>query len=108
YSHITIDGVSLDPAMVRFFMAQNTMPHLTCRVVSADCPSCHHPKFSSGQMATTPVIEQVCERCGREFAAHNRFRKTVANPIVDVLRQLSDSAPRPAQRHDMGLLPETL
>jgi len=105
---VTIDSVNLDPDMVRFFMAQNAMPHLNGRVVSADCPTCHHPKFSNGEKATTPVTEHVCERCGGEFAARNRFRKTIANPIVDVLRQLSGTAPRPAVHHDMGLLPETL
>ena len=38
YSQVTIDGVNLDPAMVRILMAQMTLPSLKNRVLPIECP----------------------------------------------------------------------
>jgi hypothetical protein len=39
YGKVTIDGVTLSPAMVRTLMAQSALPSLAKRVLSIDCRS---------------------------------------------------------------------
>jgi hypothetical protein len=37
FSEATIDGITLDPLMVRTLMAQNALPHIEGRVLSMKC-----------------------------------------------------------------------
>src|SRR5262249_33660601 len=106
YSNVRIDGLSLDPVMVRVLMAQSALPHLTGRVVAAACPSCASSKFCIGESAFTPSLKQRCDSCGHEFSPQGRLRKTIANPLLATLARLGGTAPRPPQLHDMALLPE--
>lgn len=106
YSHVRIDGISLDPAMVRVSMAQSAMPHLRGRVLSASCPSCEMPQFCNGESGFTPSLRHNCESCGREFSTRGRVRKTILNPLPAVLVGLAGRAARRPQCHDMGLLRE--
>jgi predicted nucleic acid-binding Zn-ribbon protein len=108
YSQVTIDGVSLDPFMVRMTMAQSALPHLKERVVTVDCPSCGDALLSTGELAFTPVPRHQCIQCGHEFTAPGRLRKTIDNPIGRILQHLAAEAPRQPRQHDLGLLPETL
>ena len=55
YGRVTMDGIVLDPTMVRVLMAQNSLPSLKGRVRSMDCPSCGEPQFSDGEGAFTPA-----------------------------------------------------
>jgi hypothetical protein len=105
---VIIDGIQLDAAMVRIFMAQSTLPHLVNRVVASNCPFCDTPAFDTGDRAFTPVIERTCAHCDRQFATRGRLRKTIANPLPPILELLSRTAPRPPRKHTMDLLPETL
>ncbi len=108
YSQVRIDGIDLDPVMVRTLMAQSALPHIANRVVSVHCPKCDEPHFGTGEQAFTPSVVHHCERCQREFSSRGRLRKTIGNPLVAVLDRLASFAPRLPQKHDIGLLPETL
>jgi transposase-like protein len=107
FSQVTIDGVRLDPRMVRTLMAQNALPHIEHRIVAMSCPSCGEPKFSVGEQAFAPAAEHHCTRCGGQFRGSGRLRKTIGNPLIGILERIATSAPRRPQRHSMGLLPET-
>jgi transposase-like protein len=108
YAEVSIDNVKLDPLMVRILVAQNTLPSIKHRVLSAECPSCKVPHFSIGELAFTPVASHRCKACGEQFATRGKLRKTVANPLPALLRTLAERAPRQPQHHDLGLLPENL
>jgi transposase-like protein len=108
FSRVTIDGVKLDPAMVRMLMAQSGLPHIANRVVDVRCPQCDRPHFDTGELAFTPHDEYVCASCGHEFRSRGRLRKTIGNPMVGILAQLAEGALRPPRQHESNLLPETL
>jgi hypothetical protein len=108
YGEVIIDGVWLNPEMVRVLMAQNALPHIKGRVVCKHCPRCSEPQFASGDHAYTPTVDNVCSNCNANFASSGRLRKTISNPLVTVLQELAKLAPRPPQQHDIGLIPETL
>jgi transposase-like protein len=108
FSALTIDGVSLDPLMVRTLMAQSALPHLADRVEAIRCPRCGTSKFDAGEHAFTPTAAHHCSGCKKGFPSRGRLRKTIGNPLVEILSHLATYAPRPPQKHAMGLLPETL
>lgn len=108
FSHVEVDGVRLDSLMVRFLMAQCALPHIEGRVVGIVCGVCGAPHFDTGEWAFTPHIDHSCDKCGAINRSNGRLRKTVGNPLVGTLESLASTAPRPPQRHALGLLPETL
>ena len=108
YCKVTIDGVTLNPSMVRILMAQNTLPSLKNRVLPVDCPSCHRAQFDIGDLAFTPAAIRQCKRCGHQFTAPGRLRKVIANPLLGILSRLAEKALSQPQHHDLGLMPETL
>ncbi len=108
YSSVTIDGIRIDPDMVRTLMAQSALPHLEKRIVSLNCPKCRLAHFDSGVNAITPTLEHKCVSCGYIIKSRGRVRKVVANPLLATLEDLAAKAPRPPQRHRLDLLPETL
>lgn len=108
FHEVAIDGIPLDPVMVRVLMAQNVMPSLKGRVRSMDCPNCGHPQFDAGEAAYVPAATHSCSECGRQFSIPGRTRNTVANPLTAILAELAEFAPRPPQEHRLDLLPETI
>ncbi len=108
YGEVTIDGVNLDPSMVRVLMVQSALPSLKSRVLPIDCPSCHGAQFGVRELAFTPTATHSCKQCGRQFAAPGRLRKTIANPLPGILARLTEKAPRQPQQHDLNLTPEIL
>jgi transposase-like protein len=108
YSEVLIDGVPLDPMMVRTLMAQSALPHIAGRVRGLTCPRCRQTHFSSGEAAFTPMVKQSCTRCRHAFVSSGRLRKVIGNPCVDTLSALTAHAVRAPQVHTLGLLPETL
>lgn len=108
YDDVTIDGIRLNADQLRTLMAQNALPHINGRVQSLICPFCEQYHFDIGSHAYTPHDKHLCEWCGREFSAKGRLRQTIGNPMVSILEKLSKSAARQVQKHDMGLLPETI
>jgi hypothetical protein len=108
FRELTIDGIQLDPVMVRVLMAQNVMPSLKDRVLSIECPNCGQPGFDAGEAAYVPAPMHTCSECGRQFPTPGRTRNAVANPLPAILFELAKLAPRPPQQHRLDLLPETL
>jgi hypothetical protein len=108
FSTVTIDGVTLDPTMVRTLMAQNGLPHIAGRLFSMRCMACGRPAFDEDEDAFTPEIGRRCSHCGGDLTGSGRVRKAISNPLIDVLERLSAKATRPLQNHSLGLLPETL
>lgn len=108
FSTVTIDGVTLDPAMVRTLMAQNGLPHIAGRVFSMRCANCSEPAFDEDEEAYTPDTRRRCSHCGGDLIGSGRMRKAISNPLIEVLEHVAVKAPRPPQRHALGFLPETL
>lgn len=108
FSSVTIDGICLDSTMVQVYMSQNALPHIAGRLIDVRCPGCKEPHFDIGELAFTPHENYVCHKCGLEFRSKGRRRKTIGNPIVGILKHLSQNAPRIPQNHESNLLPETL
>lgn len=108
FREVTIDGVRLDPVMVRVLMAQNAMPSLKNRVRSMNCTNCGHSQFDRGEAAYTPLPKHTCSECSYQFRTPGRLRNVVANPLPAILAELSKLAPRSPQRNRLDLLPETL
>jgi hypothetical protein len=108
FSEVVIDGVRLDPTMVRTLMAQSALPHISGRVRSFMCPKCGQSHFSRGEAAFTPRVEHSCVRCRHTFVSAGRLRKVIGNPCVDTLSALAAHAVRAPQVPTLGLLPETL
>ena len=108
YGTVTIDGITLDPVMVRLYMAQAILPSLKDRVTTVTCTSCGQGIVSEGDLAFTPAMSQRCDACERDVPTPGRLRKVVSNPLPLVLAQLEKFAFRPIQKHDLGLLPETI
>ena len=106
YSRLVVDGLRLDPVVVRVSMAQAALPHLRGRIFSAVCPSCETPKFCGAESAFTPSRRHICDSCGHEFSPRCRVRKTILNPLPGALQGLTEHAPRAPQSHDIGLLPD--
>jgi len=108
YSEVIIDGIRLDASMVRTLMAQNALPHIAERVVAISCNACGKPWFATGNSAFTPSNAHSCSRCGRILRSTSRLRRIIGNPLLTVLDQLAAQALRAPQKHDLGLLPETI
>jgi transposase-like protein len=103
FGKVTIDGISLDPEMVRVLMAQSVLPILKDRVQSIDCPACKKPHFDSGEAAYTPSSTHKCAECGHEFSTPGRMRKTVINPLPTILAELAKRTTRTRQDARFGL-----
>lgn len=108
FSEVIIDGVELDPHMVRLLMAQNVLPSLKGRVMSLDCPNCDQPGFDAGEAAYVPGPIHTCPDCGRKFPTVGRTRNVVVNPLPATLEGLARFSPRPPQQRRLDLLSETL
>lgn len=108
YGQVTVDGISLDPVMVRLFMAQSIMPSIKDRVVAVTCPSCRLGILDEGEPAFTPATTHHCKRCEKDVPVTGRLRNTIANPLPLVIAKLQQFAVRPIRKHDLGLLPETI
>jgi hypothetical protein len=108
FREVSIDGIKLDPVMVRVLMAQNAMPSLKGRIRSMDCSHCEQSGFDTGEAAYVPLPMHICSECGRQFPTPGRTRNAVANPLPAMLSQLAKTAPRHPQPHQLDLLPETL
>jgi hypothetical protein len=72
FSAAEIDGVRLNPVIVRTLMAQNSLPHLENRVVPLKCDCCGAMEFSAGEQAFTPVVGRTCSKCGGHLSGLNR------------------------------------
>jgi transposase-like protein len=108
YRRVTIDGIRLDPEMVRYFMAQSAMPHIEPRVVPLKCPRCDRLHFDRGEHGYTPQENHKCEFCKAKFQSTTRLKLVIGNPMRHVVSELAQFAPRPPQQFNLGLRPETI
>jgi hypothetical protein len=108
YGQVIVDGILLDPVMVRLLMAQAALPSIKNRVVPVTCPRCDDGILSRGDLAFTPVSTHQCTKCSCDVRPAGRMRNTIANPLPVVLARLADFANRAPRKHDLGLLPETI
>jgi predicted nucleic-acid-binding Zn-ribbon protein len=108
FSEVIIDGVRLDPVLVRTLMAQKSLPHIAERVMSFSCPKCENSFFGKDELAFSTRSLHFCDRCGNEFQRRGRLRNVIGNPLVEIFSVLARSAPRQMREHDIGLLPETI
>lgn len=108
FGTVEIDGLTLDAEQIRHLMAQNIIPHVQGRIVSARCGVCSAIHESVGVAAYTPAKDLSCTSCGAEVKSGSRFRSVISNPAVETLAKLSELAPRTPQVQKLDLLPETI
>ncbi len=108
YRKVTIDGIRLDPEMVRYFMAQSAMPHIEPRVIALTCSRCGRHHFDRGEHGYTPRENHKCEFCGAKFQSRTRLKLVIGNPMRAVVAQLAQFAPQSPQHFNLGLRPEAI
>jgi transposase-like protein len=108
YALVEIDGITLEPTLVRTSMGQSALPHIASRVQALSCPACKVPHFDEGALAFTPHAIHSCQNCGTDFKSPNRLKNTIGNPMLATIDELARFAPRTPQQHDLQLIPETL
>ena len=96
FDKVSIDGVSLDEAMIKQLMAQQAVDNLADKVVTLRCPECDCAHFDTGLSAFSPHSAHSCEYCGSEFRRGKRA--LISNPIVAVLDSLKARAPADRRR----------
>jgi hypothetical protein len=87
FDSVKIDGVELNEAQLRVYMAQNALAYMNGKIACLECPSCGEALFEQGDAAFRPQIEHKCEACSTAFAAPGR-RKVVSNPFVATVKVL--------------------
>ena len=108
FHDVQIDGVLIDPLALRYFMAQQAMPHIDGRVLGLVCPKCGVPHLDLNEDAYTPHIDHVCAACGTHFQSRTQIKKTIGNPFVTTRKLLGEKAVRPVRFDRLGLRPETI
>ena len=108
FGKVVVDGLELDPIMVRTLMAQNCLPHLKGRIISLQCSKCGKWHFDEGSAAFTPAIARACLECGNVIKSNIKLRKVVSNPLKQVLDTLALNSPIPRKEHSLELIPETI
>lgn len=91
YGTVEIDGINLDPEMVRYYMVQKSFSFLGKYIVSLMCPACKMDHFDKGENAFRLHKTHICEHCGVEFNDNTRFKGVVSNPIVKRLKILDET-----------------
>jgi transposase-like protein len=108
FRRVRIDGITLDPTLIRSLMAQTALPHISGRFMAISCPECGNAHFDRGPESFTPHDQHTCSDCKAIFRSPGRLRKTIGNPAIKILASLTKTAVRTPQVHDAHLLPETL
>lgn len=91
YGEVLIDGINLDPEMVRMYMVQKSFSFLGKYIVSLNCPNCGKDHFDVEENAFKPHKTHLCEHCGEEFKDNTRFKGVVSNPLVKKIKTLEDN-----------------
>lgn len=105
---VEIDGIVLNEDQIRTYMAQMSLPHISDRIRSITCLECGHENFDINSDAYEPKTNKFCSHCGSTVKPDGRLRKVIANPIILTLKKLEGFSSNPVQKHDVGLIPETL
>lgn len=88
FDTVRIDGLELDEASLRVFMAQNALAYMKGKAVALLCPECGDVLFDQGEAAFRPTIEHTCASCGAHFDSPGR-RRLVSNPFVNTIKALT-------------------
>jgi hypothetical protein len=88
YGYVQIDGIELDDMMIRYFMAQKSLPYLAKYITSLACPKCGKDHFDLGDNALNPHKIHECEHCNECFEDKTRYKGVVSNPVLKRLQQL--------------------
>lgn len=92
YGYVEIDGVVLDPQMLRYYMVQKAFPYLVKYIDSLTCPSCQKEHFDVGDKALNPHKVHQCEHCNHKFEDKSRYKSgVVSNPVVSHLRKIESN-----------------
>ncbi|AYQ30959.1 hypothetical protein [Runella sp. SP2] len=86
FGKVKVDGIYLDPEMVRHLMAQYGLEYLKGRIQSINCPSCTHDHFDTFDDAVNPHSIHCCENCGSLFLSKLPI---VSNPLVRTFKGLN-------------------
>lgn len=93
FKSVRIDEIDIDEDMVRYLMAQNTLPHIVDRIESLKCRHCGSDHFDTGHHAFHPHNQHNCNTCGKIFLSPRR-KKVVSNPLkrqLDALRNVNEN-----------------
>jgi hypothetical protein len=80
YGTVTIDGITLDPVMVRLYMAQAILPSLRDRITTVVCTSCGEGILSEGDLAFTPATTLRAGRANPQTPAQDGLEPTPTGP----------------------------
>lgn len=84
---VSIDGIVLDPEMVRYLMAQQSLPHLQLALCALECPSCGIPHFDTLDQAIIPHAVHMCAACKKVFSSPDG-QPAVSNPLLHIRETL--------------------
>ena len=87
FGYVEVDGLKLSPSAARYFMAQQSLPYLSNRLVALQCPRCKETHCDKDEWALRPHRFHVCEHCDTEFAAPGG-RLTISNSFIQILERL--------------------
>ena len=89
YGYVEIDGVILDPIMLRYYMVQKSFPYLIKYIDSLVCPNCGEEHFDRDDKALNPHKIHECEFCDFIFEDKSRYKSgVVSNPILTKLKKI--------------------
>ena len=93
FGEVRIDGLLLNDDMVRHLMAQRSLPYLSNKIVSLECPHCNSLHFDSGHKGFSPHKLHYCEHCQTDFLSP-RGSLVVSNPVSAVFEELYAQSPK--------------
>jgi transposase-like protein len=102
YGSVRIDGVVIDPLMVRLHMAQQVLPSLRQRLSVVTCPTCESAQFDVGEDAYTPRSSRHCSQCGEGFSTESEL---ISNPVLTTFSELEKFAQGRRQHYVLELPP---
>ncbi|MEO3405881.1 hypothetical protein AAFN85_18360 [Mucilaginibacter sp. CAU 1740] len=88
FGTLIIDGLLLDPEMMRHLMVQKAMPFLTKYLDALVCPNCETDHFDTFDDAVNPHLIHTCEHCNCSFYAHSQ-EPCVSNPLIRTLKSFA-------------------
>ena len=89
FHEVSIDGQKIDAGQARLLMAQQTLPSLQGRVLSADCVSCRAPHFDQGPTGVQLLRDHRCDHCNEPILSGSHSKKHTYNPLVSTLAALA-------------------
>lgn len=92
YGRVRVDGVDLDEAQLRVFVAQSALFYLRGKIQQVDCPGCGDMIFDEGEAAFRPAGRRVCAACSMAFDIPGPRKRVVSNPFVATINALKVAA----------------